>query len=279
MQMHVTNTADVKHPHDVDCTVRIDWQSVNARNQLHALASIIAPNRSARSGRLHASSMGENPGWIQFSCSRDVVRSCRERPFVELAPLIAVDEGRLRETKKALLVNRAYVPGVAERRLVADLDRVTAEKVVLAGWPRTPGWSTDAEARVLAEALARKRVRPAFPDDFVAEIERLQRRIRDKHGRSSIEGRLLEALREIRVHASPSWDAVQVLVRFLFVKDSDPEGLEGQWSRQVEAWLDLVDRNGRFTIADPEVDRLEDFTASDYVESDRLDLDWLSAGR
>jgi hypothetical protein len=210
----------------------------------------------------------------------DIVRSCRARPFVDVAPLIEVNEARLRETRKALVVNRAYVPGIAGRRLVADLDRVmTIEKAVLAAWPRTSGWSTDAEARAFGEALGRKRARPAFPDDFVAAMAQLQRRIRDKHGRSSTEGRLLKSLREIRIHASPSWEAARVLVQFLFIKDSDPEGLEGQWSGQVEAWCDLVDRNGRFTVADPEVGRLEDFTARDYIESDRLDLDWLSADR
>jgi hypothetical protein len=220
------------------------------------------------------------PGVVVLTQTCDIVRSCCKRPFVEVAPLVQVDEAGLRETRKALVVNRAYVPGVADRRLVADLDRVmTVEKAVLVRWPRTPGCSTDAETRAFGEALGRKRARPAFPDDFVAALARLQRRIRDKHGRSSIEGQLLEALREIRIHASPSWDATQVLVRFLFIKDSDPEGLEGRWARQVEGWLDLVDRNGRFIIADPEVGRLEDFSARDFVESDRLDLDWLSAGR
>ena len=196
------------------------------------------------------------PGVVVLTQTCDIVRSCRERPFVEVAPLIPVDEARLRETRRALVVNRAYVLGIADRRLVADLDRVmTVEKAVLAGWPRTPGCSTDAEARAFGEGLSRKRARPAFPDDFVGAIARLQRRIRDRHGRSSSEGRLLEALREIRIHASPSWDAAQVLVQFLFIKDSDPEGLEGQWASQVEAWRDLVDHKGRFTIADPEVGR------------------------
>jgi hypothetical protein len=155
------------------------------------------------------------PGVVVLTQTCDIVRSCRERPFVEVAALMEVEEARLRETRKALLVNRAYVPGIADRRLVADLDRVmTVEKAVLARWPRTPGYSTEAEARAFGEALGRKRTRPAFPDDFFAAMTRLQRRIRDKHGRSSSEGRLLEALREIRIHASPSWDAPQVLVRF-----------------------------------------------------------------
>ena len=196
------------------------------------------------------------PGVVVLTQTCDIVRSCRVRPFVEVAPLIEVDEARLRDARKVLVINRAYVPGIADRGLVADLDRVmTVEKTVLAEWPRTLGLSSDAEARAFGEALSRKRARPAFPDDFVGAMAQLQRRIRDRHGKSSSEGRLLEALREIRIHASPSWDVAQVLVRFLFIKDSDPEDLEGQWASQVEAWCGLVDHNGRFTIADPEVGR------------------------
>ena len=108
------------------------------------------------------------PGVVVLTQTCDIVRSCRERPFVEVAALMEVEEARLRETRKALLVNRVYVPGIADRRLVADLDRVmTVEKAVLVRWPRTPGYSTEAEARAFGEALGRKRTRPAFPDDFV----------------------------------------------------------------------------------------------------------------
>ena len=63
----------------------------------------------------------------------------------------------------------AYVPITAGDHLVADLDRtMTIEKALVAGWARTPGWETDDELRDFASALARKRSRFAFPDDFVA---------------------------------------------------------------------------------------------------------------
>ena len=36
---------------------------------------------------------------------------------------------------------------------------MTVHKAVVAGWERLPGWTTDAEVRAIAGALARKRAR------------------------------------------------------------------------------------------------------------------------
>jgi hypothetical protein len=89
--------------------------------------------------------------------------------------------------------------------LVADLDRMmTVEKSIVATWTRTPGYVDDADGRAFAQALARKRVRVAFPDDFSELVDKLQRRLEDKHGGNSIEGRGLRALPEIRVRAVPA---------------------------------------------------------------------------
>ena len=97
---------------------------------------------------------------------------------------------------------------MASHRLVADLDRVmTIEKTGVAVWERTEGCRTDDDAHRLSLALARKRVRTAFPDDFVAFARPLMDRISLKHDKRSDQGHALRALREIRVRAAPSWDA------------------------------------------------------------------------
>jgi hypothetical protein len=71
---------------------------------------------------------------------------------------------------------------LADQNLAADLDRtMTVEKAVVAGWQRVQGCHSDDEARVFAQALARKRVRVALPDDFTAFIRGLQNRIKEKH--------------------------------------------------------------------------------------------------
>ncbi len=147
-------------------------------------------------------------GLMIASQSCDLVRTCAERAFVEVCPLVEVSEEQLREIERGRRPQYAFVPGVAERQLVADLDRVmTLEKPLVAGWERTPGCREDAERRRLALALARKRVRFAFPDDFIDLVKKLQERLQQKHGKESEEGLSLRALREIRVRAAPAWDA------------------------------------------------------------------------
>ena len=95
---------------------------------------------------------------------------------------------------------------------------MTVEESIMAAWKRTPGYINEADGRAFAQALARKRVRFAFPDDFTAWVDKLQRRLVDKHGKDSVEGRGLRALREIRVRAAPSWDAAELDTLFWFVR-------------------------------------------------------------
>lgn len=218
-------------------------------------------------------------GLVVITQTCDIVRSCTERPYVEVCPLVEVDDDRLREVQRGRRPAYGFVPLVADRKLVADLDRVmTVEKPVVAGWERTPGWGTDAEARSFALALARKRVRFAFPDDFTSLVRKLQKRLEEKHDRESVEGRALRGLREIRVSASPSWDDAPCTLTFFFVRNGEDVDFEGKsWSTFVEAWLKLAPESGRFTKIYGQVTTLEDLRASDYVDSDPLDLDHLSS--
>ncbi len=220
--------------------------------------------------------LDEVRGMVMLSQTCDVIRGCRARPFVEIAPLIEVPEQWVEEIRRLKRPAFAYVPIVAGDRLVADLDRtMTVEKALVAGWARTPGWETDDELRNFASALARKRSRFAFPDDFVAAAADLQSRLAARHNRQTTEGAHLRALREIRVRASPSWDNGEVLLSWWFLKDADPA--EADWVASLKSWLDLFDSTGRFRLDASIACRLEDMTARDYVESDRLDLDRLSA--
>jgi hypothetical protein len=117
-----------------------------------------------------------------------------------VAPLVEVPADVFEETQRRRRPGYAYVPALAERRLVADLDRVmTVEKSVAMSWRRTQGCRSDDEVRAFAEALARKRQRFAFPDDFTAATKALQGRLRGKHDKQTSEGQALRALPEIRV--------------------------------------------------------------------------------
>ncbi len=216
-------------------------------------------------------------GMVMLSHTCDIVRGCGTRPFLEVAPLIEVDEHRMEEVRRLKRPAFAYILKLSDQRLVADLDRVmTVEKAVVAGWARTAGWETDIEVREFARALARKKSRFAFPDDCVAAARSFQARLVDRHNKQTEEGAYLRVLGEIRVRAAPSWDDKDVQLSWWFIKDADPAGVQVDWPTLLDQWLARFDQTGRFRLDPPIACRLEDMTARDYVESDRLDLDRLS---
>ncbi len=145
----------------------------------------------------------EPAGFAVLTQTCDIIRSCRDRPFVEVAPLVPVSAAFVAEARRLKRPAFAYIPAVADRLLVVDLDRVmTVEKAVAAGWTRIAGFETDADRRAFAEALSRKRSRFAFPDDFVAATRSLSEHLAGKHDKRTAEGAHLRALREIRVRAA-----------------------------------------------------------------------------
>lgn len=219
-------------------------------------------------------------GLVVVTQTCDIVRSCAERPYIEVCPLVAMDDSSLFQIERGRSPRYAYVPLLADRKLVADLDRtMTLEKPVVSMWERTCGFSTDQQARAFAAALARKRARFAFPDDFTAFVSKLHSRLTEKHDKQSPEGNALRALREVRVHADPGWDEAAVTLTFWFIrKDDDDRILNNSTSTTiVEDWLKLVPERERFTHVYGQIVALEDLKASDYVNSDRLDLDYLSS--
>jgi hypothetical protein len=218
-------------------------------------------------------------GLVVVTQTCDIVRFCADRPYVEVCPLVAVDAAVLRQVQRGYRPAYASIPALADRELVADLDRtMTVEKPIVARWERVPGWNTDAEARSITGALARKRARFAFPDDFAELMHRMVDRLTGKHDKDTVEGNALRALREIRVHALPSWDADEVTLTFWFVRKDDQPDFDGSsWSSLLNDWLKLIPKSDRFSQIQGAVVALEDLTASDYVHSDQLDLDHLSS--
>lgn len=217
-------------------------------------------------------------GLVVITQTCDVVRSCVTRPYIEVAPLTRVNEEDLHQVKRGRRPAHATLPALEQDLRVADLDRVmTVEKSIVASWKRTPGFTRDADGRAFAQALARKRVRFAFPDDFTSLARKLQGRLGDKHDKNTDEGRGLRTLREIRVCASPSWDAPAVEIFFWFIRDDEDATFEGKsWVDLLKDWLKLIPATGRFSSVEGQVSTLREMTAHDYVESDPLDLDHLS---
>ncbi len=219
-------------------------------------------------------------GLVVVSQTCDIVRSCAKRPFVEVCALAEVSEQDLEDVRRLRRPAYAFLPGLSHLRLVADLDMtMTVEKSVLVPLRRVAGCRTDAERRAFADALARKRARFAFPDDFVVAMGKVRQRLKERHGRGSPEGATARALMEIRVMAAPDWDADQVTLHFFFIL---ADGVPPPTSRdegQISDWVSRFDSSGRFKLDNEmpwRVCFLDDLDAATYLASDRVDLDDLS---
>lgn len=219
-------------------------------------------------------------GLVVTSQSCDVVRDCRDRPFLEVSPLVTVPSEVVEDSRRGRRPRYGFIQGAAEFSLVADLDRtMTVEKAVVAHWQRRAGCVMGEDERRLADDLARKRSRFPFPDDFVDLVRPIRDRIVEKHDRQSLEGSALRSLREIRVTASPSWDHDRVELFFWFIRDNESHVEAGTWPDHLGRWLDRVEAAGRYVSVEGVVVTLDQMTAREYVESDRLDLDHLSRPR
>lgn len=181
-------------------------------------------------------------GLVVVTQSCDIVKPCAKSEFVEVSPLVQpVSDQDFSDIQKSRISRYAYLPGLASRKLVVDLDRtMTVEKAVVAGWKRIPGCTNDDERVAFAEALARKRQRFAFPDGFNTGLRRFRDRIRDKAGKATPEGRLIEAIDHVRVQAVPNWDGAGVRVFFWFLLKSG-EDIDFDASRLViQNWMGRV---------------------------------------
>jgi len=269
---------------DPDEISRIDSSLVNFRQGDFFLgdSSFISLGR-IRTDSGYAEQWFEVPvlGLILVSQSCDIVRSCAKRPVVEVCPLVEVDQEVLEQVFGWERPMYAAVPALRGQRLVADLDRtMTIEKAVVSGWTRTQGLTSDSEVREFARVLARKRQRFAFPDDFNEFVTPLRKRLIEKHGKESAEGNALRALEEIRVQAEPGWNAPQVQLIFHFVlKQDPPNSFVGRpWRELCDAWMKRLSSTGRFSNPGSLIGSYGSMTAAEYLQSDPLDLEYLSAG-
>jgi hypothetical protein len=221
-------------------------------------------------------------GLVVLTQTCDLVRSCRDRPYVEVCPLVEILDNQAAALARLGRTPRfAALPALSNgNNLVADLDRVmTIEKgaIALMVERRERGVGTKSEARIFAEFLGLKRTRPALPNEFATAVNRMRNRIVNKHSVKSPEGEFLRAVREIRVRGTPDWDAEAIEVEFIFVFDrrkNIPKDAE-EWIGQL---ISSVATNDRIAAVSGRSVGLDQLSAAAYLESCRLDLDHLSWG-
>jgi hypothetical protein len=220
-------------------------------------------------------------GLVVLTQTCDLVRSCKDRPYAEVCPLVEIPDEQATLMRRGRIPRLAALPALSNgNNLAADLDRVmTIEKGALALMTdrRERGVETEIEAQIFAEFLGLKRTRAALPNEFTNAVSRMRNRIVSKHSVNSPEGQFLRAIKEIRVRGIPDWSAELIEVEFIFVFDRQkniPKDA-GKWVQQLTSSVVL---NDRIVHVEGRSVGLDQLSTAAYLDSSRLDLDHLSWG-
>jgi len=267
-------------------------------------------------GKVAALQQLEPEATVVVTQTCDLVRSIAERPTIQVAPLIRIkDEQRAAPYREGASPRYVWLPRLGPDAFI-DLDVVsTISKRLLVSHDRNPGVGGDDEARRFRLAIARKFGRPALPDDVAPATKRLRARIGQKWDKpGSAEGSLMQSLLQVRLAATPSWDADNIHVDLVYiveagllpplgdeplqpspglvawfgegrtstevaeriVKVTDDADLLWLWARLGEAWTDLCEAAGVVGSFGSEVVGADEFTVDRYWASAELDIDYLS---
>lgn len=180
-----------------------------------------------------------------------------------------------------------YVPGVRERLLVGHLDEaICIEKALLESWKRTEGCTGSNEERRLQHGIERFYTRHAFPDGFNTWLGSLRRAILKRHGsQNSADGKLMRAIRELRVQPRDGWDDKSVSIVLLGFVHSGDFADDGELDALASAFQTLIKRHLKtravegvtFSLdAESGVVEYSDITADEYLATLPLDLEYLS---
>ncbi|MBO0903813.1 hypothetical protein [Jiella sonneratiae] len=215
-------------------------------------------------------------GAVILTQSCDIVRDYSKRPFLHVAALKPVTDDELQRISAGREIRYLYVPGLRDRRLVADLDlTATIDKRIIVGQDRVPGCDTDRERRELAANIGRHRQRYAFPDEFNDALKPLRRWVDGGAGKNSDKGRFIDAILEIRV-STASWEAPDELEFIAILKDGIPPDTRALWARDYLPGLEKKASSDWCRDCTFRLSTLKEMSAAEYLGMDRLDFDGLS---
>ena len=272
--------------------------------------------KHARAGTLSGMNEDAPHGHAILTQTCDLVpRLGRDRPFVALAPLVQLHGNELNQGCRGRITQFAYVPAFDDGSYFADLDRITTiETGVLLLQERTLGLLDDEQRNAFTQAVARKFGRFAFPDDLSRSLSKWRDHVVSKHNKErSPEGTLYREAVDVRVSATPAWDAdaVSVVVTVLFpagflppiVTEADPAigdvgALSGLSAAEIaqqlcagvadathgvllcerlqRLWSEQCDCVGVVDEIDFELVGTDDMTVDSYLRSFSFDLEFLS---
>jgi hypothetical protein len=257
------------------------WQADIAKAD--SFASFTFENTTSESGRSEiqlVANLDRVQGLVVLSQTCDIRRSSNKRPYVHVSPVVLLDGSDANLAKKGKLLRFIPVPGGGTQAF-ADTDRImTVNKALFLNCTRTPGCNSDEERRIFGRRLGRVHQRFAFPDDLQKSLNKLAKRIEKKYSSDDEEGRALRAIHEIRVTGEPSWDAKSIIATLTFLIDENELGGEltaATFEKMIEKWSGLCEPSGVIARIYATALPLTDFTAREYVDSDPLDLEYLSS--
>ena len=150
----------------------------------------------------------------------DVVRSCAQRPFVKVSPVVTLTGELLANASAGRVPRYAALPGLGAD-VFADLDRCTTiTKSTLAGMNHERGCPDDKSIADFGEAVGRHHERYAFPDFVERALGPLSSQMAKRARKNSPEGRCVDSLVEVRAVATPEWDSDEpITIDLTFIVD------------------------------------------------------------
>jgi hypothetical protein len=196
--------------------------------------------------------------------------------LIQVAGLIEVDDRFLEEVRRYRMPRYLYVPAVAERKLVADLNLCTSfDRAVLARWTRLPAPTSLEDRGKTAFVLGRHRSRHAFPDSWSPAFGKMRDWIRGRGGKTSDEGAFVNAIAEIRILADNVENPATATVIVLIPK-ATPQRTRAKWAVDMLPKLkEKVDKGWGCEVTFI-LQTLSEMTAEDYVGSHLMDFDALT---
>jgi hypothetical protein len=199
----------------------------DASAPLSAEAADIAVSAGTGSGLIVVPHAVDDVVLLTQTCDLQFTTPAEHRCLV--AAVMHVPEKFAYEALRGRRLGFAGLPWVG-LTAVADLSRVTTvERSVLVGAVSRGRPRTLREQLHFAETISRYLTRPALPDPVNEVLAPFVRRIAEKHGRESAEGRCAHKVSELRVEATPDIDYEEPALNVLMILGEDdlpclPEG-------------------------------------------------------
>ena len=207
------------------------------------------------------------------------MRNCEGREYAEVSPLVQIEPDWIQDIQKGRRPRYAYLPGLADRNLVVDLDRtMTVEKAVVANGLEFQdarrmmrGWPLLKLLRVSGYALLFQMGSTPASRNF-GHVSSVMK------ARQQMKVSLLRLWTKFEFNQAHIGMRTKITVLFWFLLEAGT-AIDFDASRKViDKWISLTDFTSPFALAHTAFNLVEprDMTVQDYKNSYRLDYDDVS---